>query len=470
MIGRQEEIAELNRLYESDESEFVAIYGRRRVGKTYLVRETFPGKFVFSHTGLQNGNARQQLRHFARSLEERSLTKVAIPKDWFEAFESLKKTIDRAEERRKVVFIDEMPWMDTPKSGFLVALESFWNGWASNRKDILLIVCGSAASWMVKNLFRNRGGLHNRVTSRICLQPFTLRECELYAEERGLAMGRRDVAESYMALGGIPYYWRYLKKGLSVAQNFDQLFFADGAPLRGEFDELYASLFRSAETYKAIVAALSEKKIGMTRLEIVDALGMKPTGKLTAVLETLESSGFLRNYRPFGAIKRNAVYQLVDCFTLFHFRFLNGRTCDERYWTSTQASAAQSVWRGLSFEVLCLRHYRQIREALGIAGVHAETYAWRHKGDVEYPDGAQIDLIVDRDDNVINVCEMKYSSEVFAIDRAYDQLLSRKLATFRGVTKTKKAIHLTFVTANGLLRNGYWNRVQSEITLDQLFR
>jgi len=469
MIGRQEEIDELNRLYESDESEFVAIYGRRRVGKTYLVRETFSGRFVFSHIGLQNGSARQQLRHFARSVEEVTLAKASIPKDWFEAFDALKRLIVGADEKRKVVFIDEMPWMDTPKSGFLTALESFWNGWASNRKDILLIVCGSAASWMVKNLFRNKGGLHNRVTSRICLHPFTLRECELYAEERGLAMERRDIAECYMALGGIPYYWRYLKKGLSVAQNFDRLFFADGAPLRDEFDELYASLFRSAEIYKAVVAALSEKKIGMTRKEIFDAIGIKPTGKLTAVLETLESSGFIRNYRPFGAVKRNSVYQLVDCFTLFHFRFLNGRTRDEHYWTSTQNAAAQSVWRGLSFEILCLRHYRQMCVALGIAGVHAETYAWRHKGDDVYPDGAQIDLIIDRDDNVINVCEMKYSSDFFGIDKVYDQTLSRKLATFRGVTKTKKSLHLTLVTANGLLHNGYWNHVQAEITLDQLF-
>ena len=468
MIGRTKEIEELNRLYESDESEFVAVYGRRRVGKTYLVRETFSDRFAFHHTGLPNATKHQQLVHFKESLAAAG-ARVKTPRNWFEAFRVLREVVARSAFRRKVVFIDELPWMDTAKSDFLMALETFWNEWASARKDIVLIVCGSAAAWMVKNLFRNRGGLHNRVTARICLQPFTLGECEMFAAERGLGMSRADIAECYMALGGIPYYWRYLARGMSLAQNLDRLCFAVDAPLKGEFDELYSSLFRDAISYKKVVAALAKKKIGMTRLELIEALDISTTGRLSEILKTLEASGFIRSYRSYGAKKKNTIYQLTDPFTLFHFRFLETPSTDEHFWSSTLSSPAQAAWRGLAFERLCLLHLPQVRRALGVGSIHVEAYGWSFKGDETYPDGVQIDLVLERADNVINICEMKYSATVYAIDKAYDSALGRKIATFAGVTGTRKAIHLTLVTANGLLRNQYSGRVQSEVVLADLF-
>ena len=468
MIGRTKEIEELNRLYESDESEFVAVYGRRRVGKTYLIRETFSDRFAFHHTGLPNATKHQQLVHFKESLAAAG-ARVKMPRNWFEAFHALREVVARSAFRRKVVFIDELPWMDTAKSDFLMALETFWNEWASARKDIVLIVCGSAAAWMVKNLFRNRGGLHNRVTARICLQPFTLGECEMFAAERGLGMSRADIAECYMALGGIPYYWRYLARGISLAQNLDRLCFAVDAPLKGEFDELYSSLFRDAISYKKVVAALAKKKIGMTRLELIEALDISTTGRLSEILKTLEASGFIRSYRSYGAKKKNAIYQLTDPFTLFHFRFLETPSTDEHFWSSTLSSPAQAAWRGLAFERLCLLHLPQVRRALGVGSIHVEAYGWSFKGDETYPDGVQIDLVLERADNIINICEMKYSANVYAIDKAYDSALGRKIATFAGVTGTRKAIHLTLVTANGLLRNQYSGRVQSEVVLADLF-
>ena len=244
MIRRRNEIAELERLYNSVESEFLAVYGRRRVGKTYLIRETFEGRFCFCHTGLANKSKREQLRHFQASINEFGGSARVCPHNWLEAFELLKSLVKSSNLKRKVVFIDEMPWMDTPKSDFMTALEAFWNGWASARNDILFIVCGSAASWLLKQLFRNKGGLHNRITARINLLPFTLHECEEYASERGLVMTRKDICECYMALGGIPYYWRYLLKGMSLAQNFDRMFFAENAPMKYEYSELYSSLFK----------------------------------------------------------------------------------------------------------------------------------------------------------------------------------------------------------------------------------
>ena len=471
MVGRKEEQGELIRMADSNESEFVAIYGRRRVGKTYLVRETFDGRFAFQHSGLATGGMKRQLAQFTLSLRTFGWSGRTAPKDWDEAFAFLREVIVASPLKKKVVFIDEMPWLDTPRSNFVSALEGFWNGWASARKDILLIVCGSAAAWISKKLFRNRGGLHNRVTCRIILQPFTLCECEELVRERGLAMSRLEIAECYMAFGGIPFYWRYLDKRFSTAQNFDRMFFAEGAPLAGEFVELYSSLFRRSQLPRQIVGELAGRLSGMTRNDIARALGISASGKLTDALEALSVSGFVRHYNPFASGKNNQVFQLVDAFSIFHFRFLAGRRpSEENFWMRTVDSPSHKIWCGLAFERLCLLHQRQIRRALGIDGVYAECCAWHHRANGTHPDGAQIDLLFDRADNVINVCECKYTSEPFKIDKAYDAALARKLRVFRDVTQTRKSVHLTMVSACGLVRNEYSSRIQSEVTLDDLFR
>ena len=470
MIGRIEETQLLNRLYYSEESEFVAVYGRRRVGKTYLIRETFDSRFSFIHTGLPCASTRKQLSHFFKSLKDCGHTGRRLPKDWFDAFEMLKSTVSSRVEKRKVVFIDELPWMDSSRSDFLIALEAFWNEWAAPRKDVLFIVCGSASSWIVNKLFKDKGGLHNRITARILLKPFTLHECELYLQSRGIDMTRNDIAECYMAIGGIPYYWRHLARGFSLAQNFDAMFFSDSAPLKGEFAELYASLFKNAPMYMRIVSALATKKVGMTRLEMTQAASLADTGAVSEALATLEESGFIRRYRFFGKKKRESVYQLIDNFTLFHFQFLEDVTMDQHFWTNTISSARQATWRGLAFERLCLQHSNQMRKALGIAGVHTEIYAWRHAGDSVYPKGAQIDLILDRADNVMNICEMKYAKGRYLLDKDTLENLSEKAEVFRTVSKTRKAIHLTMVTSNGLVNNAYANQIQSEITLEDLFK
>ena len=469
MIGRVKERDELIRMYESEESEFVAVYGRRRVGKTYLIREVFADKFAFRHSGLAGEDRAKQLSQFLKSLQDFGLEQRRRPKDWSEAFQLLEQVVKRSAQSKKVVFIDEMPWMDTQKSGFLPALESFWNDFCAYRRDIVLIVCGSAASWMVKNLFSNRGGLHNRVTCRIRLQPFTLGECRQFAEEKGLAMSAMELAEGYMALGGIPYYWRSLDKRFSLAQNLDRMFFAEGAPLANEFRELYASLFRNATLHMAIVEALATRRIGMSQTELQEALGRSSSGKLTEALLTLEQSGFIRPYQPFGAKKKGSVYQLIDSFSLFHYRFLTGAAKgDPAFWTSTADSPQRAAWLGLSFELLCLQHVEQIKRRLGISGLHCGVCSWRHRADETYPVGAQIDLLIDRADNVVNVCEMKYSRGLYVLDRQTRESLDNKIAALRAVTGTRKSIHLTLVTSVGLARTEQAQAVQSEVTLEDI--
>ena len=469
IIGRKEEQQILHSAAQSENSEFVAVYGRRRVGKTYLIRETFGYKFTFQHTGLAKGNTKEQLFSFAISLRDAGYDDCPIPKSWLEAFSLLSTYLKNSTDEKKIVFLDELPWMDTPRSNFISAFEHFWNGWASARKDIVLIICGSATSWIINKVINDHGGLHNRVTKQIALQPFTLKECEMFAQSKGLEMSRYQLAECYMVLGGIPYYWSLLEKGLSLAQNIDKIIFAKNGKLSNEFNQLYASLFKSPEQYIDIVTALGKKKVGMTREEIIAATDKYSNGALSKVLDELEYCGFIRKYNGFGKKSKQAIYQLIDNYTLFYFKFIQqNENNDEHFWSASIDSAMHRAWSGLAFERLCMAHTQQIKAALGIAGVLSNVYSWRKEAD-ETSDGAQIDLLIDRKDQVINLCEMKYSLSEYAIDAEYEQKLRNKKSVFIDTTNTRKAVHLTMVTTFGIKANAHSGIVQNEITLDDLF-
>jgi AAA+ ATPase superfamily predicted ATPase len=470
MVGRKRELKILKGLLESNESEFAVLYGRRRIGKTYLVNEALGGDFAFHHAGLREGNTRKQLDSFRLSLRQQGYFACPRLKDWLEAFFELENFLAQSSKSRKVVFLDELPWMDTPKSGFLTALESFWNGWACLRKDIVLVACGSATSWVVRNIVRNSGGLYNRVRTRIRLQPFTLGECLEYANsELHLGYSKRDVAECYMALGGVAYYWSVLEKGKSPGQNFDTLFFGAEEGLRGEYDELYRSVFRHPDSYWKIVEALGGRRDGLTRDELLGKTGVTSNGTFSRCLSDLEECGFVRRYLPSSESCNGGVFQLVDNFTLFYRRFVLGR--NERsgdYWRSVVAEGEKNEWRGFAFERLCLWHVPQIKAALGIAGVHAEAYSWR--GTAQDGHQAQIDLVLDRKDGIVNVCEMKYGKKPYVIDANEAERLSRRVEAFRERFGSGRSVHLTMITSNGLEHNAYSHSVQSEVILDDLFR
>ena len=469
IISRKEEQQILRSAVQSENSEFVAVYGRRRVGKTYLIRETFGYKFTFQHTGLAKGNTKEQLFSFAISLRDAGYDDCPIPKSWLEAFSLLSTYLKNSTDEKKIVFLDELPWMDTPRSNFISAFEHFWNGWASARKDIVLIICGSATSWIINKVINDHGGLHNRVTKQIALQPFTLKECEMFAQSKGLEMSRYQLAECYMVFGGIPYYWSLLEKGLSLAQNIDKIIFAKNGKLSNEFNQLYASLFKSPEQYIDIVTALGKKKVGMTREEIIAATDKYSNGALSKVLDELEYCGFIRKYNGFDKKSKQAIYQLIDNYTLFYFKFIQqNENNDEHFWSASIDSAMHRAWSGLAFERLCMAHTQQIKAALGIAGVLSNVYSWRKEAD-EMSDGAQIDLLIDRKDQVINLCEMKYSLSEYAIDAEYEQKLRNKKSAFIDATNTRKAVHLTMVTTFGIKANAHSGIVQNEITLEDLF-
>lgn len=473
IVGRQREQEELRRYCDSPRPEFVVIYGRRRVGKTFLVREYFNYSFSFYATGTVGGNMRDQLSAFNGFLRDYGDEHPSAPADWLDAFARLKTLLSRKEVARdpacgkRVVFIDEMPWLDTPRSNFKQALDLFWNGWASTQKDLLLIVCGSATSWIVRNLLRSRGGLHNRVTGRMHLQPFSLAECEQYYDINSIPFSRQEMVEGYMAFGGIPFYLDLIDRRLSLAQNIDRLCFARDGALRNEFEELYRSLFRDANGHIAVVRALNQRKAGLTRKEISAKSGISEGGTLSKTLEELELCGFIRRYSDFTKRKRDALYQLLDPFTLFYLRFMEGRLEDVGTWAAHQGSPGYHAWSGLAFETVCLLHESQLKQALGIQAIASTSSAWR-SGNPSAK--AQIDLVIDRADGVINACEMKYAQAPYAIDKALEAELRERLAAFRAETGTRKSIRLTMVCPYGVKRNAHWGIVQNEITYDDLFR
>ena len=464
MIARYEEQTVLQRALNSKESEFVAVYGRRRVGKTYLVRETFDGEFTFAHAGMARVGMSRQLQAFRNALKEAGHVTCPRLTNWLDAFDELKVVVkSRPAPSKKIIFIDEMPWMDTPKSGFVPALEHFWNAWASARKDILLIVCGSATSWIINKVIKDKGGLHGRVTEQILVEPFTLKECEEYARSRGIDWTRRQIAEMYMVFGGVPYYWRHLTRGMSPAQNIDQLFFAENGSLRGEFEELYGSLFRRKEPYVDIVTALGRRKAGMSRDELVAATSIANGGRLSTYLEELEQCGFIRRFDALGKRSKDALYQLIDSLTLFHFRFVAENVRKEPdFWTRSLGTSVHDVWAGLAFERLCLLHCSQLKDALRIGGVSSNVCSWRGSG-------AQIDLVIDRNDGIVDVCEMKYTAEPYALDADEWTKIEHRRSALRDVVGERKAVHVVMVAASGLVPNAWANEVQYLVTLNDLF-
>lgn len=471
LTGREQEQNLMRQAYEMERSRFIAVYGRRRVGKTFLIRETFDYTFSFQHSGLAKGKYRDQLNAFAEALTDAGARDVTEPQNWMDAFRQLKLLIKESKETKKVIFIDEISWMDTPRSDLMMALENFWNGFASARKDVLLIICTSATSWILKTVIHDKGGLHNRVTDKIHLQPFSLYECERYLENKGISMDRYDILEGYMAMGGVPYYWDFVDAGKSMVQNIDAIFFGKDALLKDEFDYLYASIFRKPEDYIQIIKALGKKKAGMTRGEISQETGLSCNGAFSKKLEELESCGFVRRYHEFGKKNMGAAIQLIDNYTLFYFKFLENPPTDPKYWEKSIDSPGRRAWTGLAFERVCLQHSEQIRKKLGISGVLTDESSWHCAAD---PDqgiyGSQIDLVIDRKDRVVNLCEMKYSMFDYSITKEYDRKLKEKISDFKTATKTKSSVHLTLVTTYGLNKNMYAGQVQSLVTADDLFQ
>ena len=470
LIGREKEKQVLLNALNEEYSQFIAVYGRRRVGKTFLIRETFDNKFDFQYTGAANLTARKQLARFRRSLKEQGQEDTPELTNWGDAFGELKRFISHLPKGKKVIFLDELPWMDSPRSGFLSELESFWNGWASARKDIVLVVCGSSTSWMVKKIIKNKGGLHNRLNHRISLAPFPLGLCEKLVQSRGLVLNRKQILEAYMAFGGVPYYWSLLQKGTSITSEIDRLIFSPNGELHDEFEMLYASLFKKPEPYIRVIGLLSKKKMGMTRQELLAAGKFEDNGAFSDILKDLEWCGFIRSYTMMGYNTKFDIFQLIDHYTLFYYEYIDGASHGSNYWKSLLGTPKYNTWCGLAFERTCLWHIDQIKKKLGIDVILTNEHSWRCKPKKNIGRaGVRIDQLIDRGNGIVDVCEIKYSKDTYTITSDYADEIARKRNVLQTTTDTKKAIHSIMITTYGLTQNEYRGDIQAEILLDDLY-
>lgn len=456
MIGRKKELEILANAYSSKKPELIAIFGRRRVGKTYLVGSFFEGKIDFELTGLKDGTKQQQLRNFAYSLKDvQKLEDLPPPPiDWLEAFHQLKTYLESLgnSEKRKVIFIDELPWMAGGRSDFLTGFSYFWNSYAV-KANIVVVICGSATAWMIQKIINDKGGLHNRVTRRIHLQSFTLAETEAYFQEKHIAFDRYQLLLLYMTMGGIPHYLDQVEGGKSAIQNIDDICFQPQGLLRTEFDNLYSALFSNSDRYESIVSALSSTWKSMSRAEIITKTKISDGGGLTIMLQELEQSGFISSYIPFGKKKKDTLFRLTDCYSLFYLTFIQNIPLKETVsWQSLSKTQTWITWSGYAFENICFHHIDNIKAALGIAGVHSNQYSFLAKTTDEI-EGTQIDLLIDRQDSVISLCEVKFYNDELVLTKEDADNLRRKKSIFRHVTSTKKQIFIVLITTFGLIKN-----------------
>ena len=476
IIGRKQEQEELERLYRSDRPEFVAIYGRRRVGKTFLIKQVLKDRITFQHTGVspvdQTGvknRMRMQLESFYYSLLNHGLEGFNIPKSWMEAFYQLEQLLVRLDDgKRQVVFIDELPWMDTPRSGFLPAFENFWNSWCAGRDNIMLVVCGSATSWILGNLSRNKGGLYGRLTDEIKLLPFTLKECEEYFANEGIEMSRYDIVQSHMVFGGIPYYLSYFQKGMSFEWNTDRILFGRNPRLKDEFNRLFNAIFGNPEDCKKIVRLLATRHTGFSREEIAKATGLPLGGGLSGTLAALSESDFIIRYVPYGRPGNMEYYKLTDNFCLFWLKYVEPNISDISFMTDNATSDIMRSWQGVAFEEACWQHIPQIKRALGIGGVKSSLSAWSVRGDDE-KEGAQIDLLIIRADNVVNLCEMKFTGGEYSISKEEESKLRNRIDALKKTLNARQTVHLTMITTYGVAYGKHSGIVQKQIVMDDLF-
>lgn len=468
IIGRERELNRLDSCMEETQAQLILIYGRRRVGKTFLINNYFDGRFDFKLTGAYKLSMETQLRGFASELRRQTGKDHGVPKDWVEAFEWLRNYIEiLSKVEKKVIFFDEMPWMDTARSGFLPAFEWFWNDFGSSVKNLIFVVCGSATAWLKENFEENKGGLFQRTTCRIFLNPFSLNLTEKYLKSRGIEWARYEIAMAYMIVGGIPYYLSLMRKELSLSQNIDELFFRKRAELWDEYDHLYRTLFTNSDDYIKVVETLSKRHYGLTRKEIAGQCELANNGVLTEMLKNMVDSGFIREEKTFNGKIKDTVYALSDYYTLFYFRFIkNALGRDEHFWSHSIDNPAKRAWSGLAFEQLCKDHITEIKKKIGISGVLSEESTWCSKSDDK---GAQIDLVIDRRDMTVNLCEIKFSENEVTLDKDMYLNLQNKDAVFQQETKCKKSIQTTLVSTYGAKKGKYSGIINNEVVLDDLF-
>ena len=473
IVGRETEIKMMRSLLHDDKAHMLALIGRRRVGKTFLIRTTYQEHIVFEMTGLKDATLDHQLLNFTFQFNRffPQIEPLAGLKEWLTAFHKITEELQKLpSDKKPVLFFDELPWIAGKRSGFIEALAHWWNNWAS-QQNILLVVCGSAAAWMIDHVVNAKGGLHNRITKLITLVPFSLSETKTFLLSRQIKMSNYQIVQLYMALGGVPHYLEQIQKGKSAVQNIQEICFNKDGILRTEFDSLYSALFDNATNHIEVIKALASKSKGLDRQEILAKTKIKDGGGFSRLLAELEASGFITSLQPLENKKKNKLFRLTDEFTLFYLAFMKGKhSADQSHWTRMSQTQEYKIWCGYAFETLCAKHGSEIKTALEINGVQSEINSFLHRKNDKYHKGFQIDLLIDRRDNVLSLCEMKFYSDEYRITTEYAKKIHTKREGLKALSSPRKHVEVVFISTFGLVDNEQkTDYVDHDLTMDILF-
>lgn len=481
IIARKKEQERLNAAFQSEKAEFIAVYGRRRVGKTFLIKEFFSNKecLLFHSTGIKKGKTTEQLKRFAKNLGEAFYNNapVAVEKNWLDAFEQLTQAINQQNSNQKcILFFDELPWLATHKSGLLQALDYYWNRYWVSDPRIKLIICGSSASWIIRKILKDRGGLHNRVTEKMRLMPFTLSETNEFLNANNIKLDIRQTYKLYRCIGGIPFYLNYIRRGISIENLIETLFFERDGKLLEEFDELFDSLFSDSETYKELIELIASKQSGILRTQIASSIKLShPGNQLTERLSNLENAGFIQGYLPLDANKKGYLYKLTDEFCYFYLKWVKPiskqiqTNAVSDYWRNMMDSPAYYNWAGYTFENYCIKNLFTLKKLVS-ANPASFASPWQRRPNSTNDTGAQIDLLIE-DNETAYIFEFKHTQTPFSIDKSYARSLENKIEVYRKNRGKDKQILLILVTANGLAENSYSKAlVDKAICLEELLK
>ncbi len=469
LVGREFQAQKMRSFLNGKVSELMVIIGRRRVGKTFLIKKVYQNEMVFHITGLKDVSRSLQLANFAEARNDYFAAGKTLerPGNWLTAFTQLKQLLGKPKKKKRVLFFDELPWLAENSNEFLKAFDHFWNTWAIDQ-NLIVVICGSSASWMITNIINSKGGLHNRITQQIHLYPFTLQETEKYFLSRGIHMPRQSLISLYMATGGVPYYLNEVKKGDTAVTAINKMFFGKKASLKNEFDNLYKALFSNYEKHILVIRALANKWMGLTRSQIVEYTQLQSGGAISSILNELETSGFIQSILPFGKQQRETLYRLTDEYSLFYIHFIEANSRFENYWVKKHKTPAVKSWQGYAFENICLKHIEGIKQVLGISGILTSESSFYIRKDKDSA-GCQIDLLIDRADKAINICEMKFYDGAYALTEDTIKSLQQKRNVFLEKTKTKKQLFLTLIAAEGVTDTKYNMLVDKHLDGSALF-
>lgn len=478
---REIECKVLDQFLTSEKAEFLAIYGRRRVGKTFLIRTYFENQDVifFDTTGEKNARLAIQIKHFTKQISTVFYNNAPLKpgKNWDESFELLTLAINSSNVSKKIVlFFDELPWMATKNSHILQSLDYYWNQHWSKNSRIKLIVCGSSASWIIDKIVNNKGGLHNRITRNILLEPFNLSKTKSFFRKTKLSITERHIVTLFMVMGGVPFYLSKIEKNLSAIQNIENLAFQHNSFFLNEFNNLFSSLFSDADIIVEMIRIIASYRYGILQDALLKKMGPLLQGKGgLEKLHALEDAGFIMHFKSHWHKKRGIYYRVTDEYCLFYLYWIEPvkdtllkRNLTEGHWNKMTQQSSWHIWTGLAFESICYKHLPEITRALSLPGI-AIPNTWRYTPTQDHKKGAQIDLLFDRDDDAITICEIKYTEKPFVITKAYAEQLQQKIAIFKEVTGTQKQIFIAMISANGVKENQYSSLLSTVLTMKDLF-